>query len=86
MEWEIITNLVHISLNNYNDMMWRFEVCIYTDSTRTSIRGMPIGEMTQKGFITNLNDKEYIYKMIYAQERVGNGNFIMFFRRKRKNV
>ena len=78
-KWEAINHLIWLGLNNTDGLLWKFEVGIYHDDSRKTGRGMPIGFMTGDGFVSNPNDKEYIYKLVYTHD-----GFCMFFRRLRK--
>ena len=76
--WEAINHLIHLSLNNTDGLLWKFEVGIYCDESRTSIRGMPIGFIVGEGFVTNPGDKEFIYKCVFTTD-----GFVIFFRKLR---
>ena len=77
--WEAINHLITLGLNNTDGLLWKFEVGIYCDDSRTSVRGMPIGYFTGKGFMGNPKDKEYIYKCVFTTDE-----FVIFFRKPRE--
>lgn len=82
-EWEHI-NLKNLdfSLNNHDGLKWDLFVSTKTDDG--CIRGMPIGWIVQGEaednfkFITNPEDKKYIYRMLMS------GKTILFFRKERE--
>lgn len=76
-EWEPITHLIHLGLNNHDNLEWDIHIDIYTDKESKMLRGMPIGTLTAKGFVANPDDDEYTYKMIWTNE-----NKVIFFRKK----
>ena len=78
-DWVPITHITSIGLNNENGLLWKLEVCRYTDETRKSIRGMPIGFIDGAGFHTNPNDKEKKYMMKFTSD-----GYCMFFERELK--
>lgn len=58
-EWNVITDLVHVSLSNHNDISWRLLFNKYSDSSRTNTRGEIIGYMDNKGKIVVCDSEKY---------------------------
>jgi len=77
--FEHINHLIRLGLNNCDGLLWKFEVGLYTDETKKDVRGMPIGFMTSKGFVSNPNDKEWIYRCVLTED-----GCVMFFRKPRE--
>ena len=75
--WELFTHRIHISLNNIDGLFWKLELLTYTDDSRKSIRGMPIGFFTKKGFVSNPKDEKFTYKMVWDE-----GNSVAIFRKQ----
>lgn len=76
--WELFTHRVCIGLNNIDGLFWKLELLAYTDNERKSIRGMPIGFITKKGFVPNHKDQEFEYRMVWDE-----CDSVAFFRKKK---
>lgn len=84
MEWELIDpRNIHFTLCNHDGLIWNLTVGIKTPDGMT--RGMPIGDIIQGAehqmkFVSNMNDKEYAYRMIMS------GKNVFFYRRMREKL
>ena len=76
--WELFTHRVSMGLNNIDGLFWKLELLAYTDDERKAVRGMPIGFITKKGFVSNPKDTEFIYRMVWDED-----DSVAFFRRKK---